>query len=271
MKIKDLIKAVLIGIAKIIPGLSGTILMISFNLYDKAIMSITRFFDNPKENFIFLTKLAIGVLIGIISFSNLIKYCLENHYIYTMSLFIGLILGGILTIKKEISTNNSNFLYMFVSFILMFLLSNNSLTNIYVPNNNFLDIIIFFLSGILEALGTIVPGVSSTALLMLIGIYPYYINILSNLLNFNYLINSINFILPFLLGLLIGVILISLIISYLIKYHKEKTFSIILGLSLSTIITLSTGIIVNLTNITTILISIMFLIIGFITTNKINC
>ncbi len=270
MNIKELIKAILIGIAKIIPGLSGTVLMISFNLYDRAIDAITRFFNNPKKNFIFLMNLAIGVLIGIVLFSKLINYCLDKYYVYTMSLFIGLILGGIITIKKEITNKTSNYLYIIISFIIMTFLSTSNLANVYILKGNYIDIIVFFFSGILEALGTIVPGVSSTALLMLTGIYPYYLNILSNLLNFNYLLNSINFIIPFGIGLAVGIIIISLFISYLLRYHKETTFSCILGLSLSTIITLSKGIIYDITSISTILICLILLIIGFITTNKIN-
>ena len=270
MNIKELIKAILIGIAKIIPGVSGTILMISFNLYDKALDAITKFFNNPKKNFLFLMNLAFGVLIGVVLFSKVIIYFLNEHYIYTMSLFIGLILGGIITIKKDITNKFSNYIYIILSFIIMNFISNSNIANVYILKDNFIDIIIFFFSGILEALGTIVPGVSSTALLMIIGIYPYYLNILSNLLNFNYLLNSLTFLIPFLMGLILGIIIISLIISYLLKYHKEKTFTIILGLSLSTIITLASNLIMKTTSITLLLPCFIFLLLGFIITNKIN-
>ena len=270
MNIKNLIKAIIIGIAKIIPGLSGTILMITFNLYDKAIDSITRFWNNPKKNFFFLITLATGVLIGVVTFSKIISYLINNYYIYTISLFIGLILGGILTIKKEIKNNLKNYIYIIISFIIMYYISRTNLTNIYILKNNFIDILTFFIAGLLEAIGTIVPGISSTALLMLLGIYPYYIDILSNLLNINYLITNLNFLIPFLIGLILGIITISLIISYLLRYHKEKTFSIILGLSLSTILTLSISIIQKITNTYIIFPCIILLLIGFLLTTKIN-
>lgn len=270
MNIKELIKAILIGIAKIIPGLSGTVLMISFNLYDKAIDAITRFFNNPKKNLLFLINLGLGVIIGVVLFSKLIKYCLDNYYVCTMSLFIGLIIGGIITIKKEITNKKSNYLLVIISFLLMSFISTSNLANIYTIKGNFIDILVFFFSGILEAFGTIVPGVSSTALLMLMGIYPYYIDILSNLLNFNYLLNSLRFLIPFGFGLLIGVVILSLVISYLLRYHKEKTFSIILGLSFSTIITLLINIITKITSIELMIPSIILLSTGFIITNRIN-
>ena len=92
----NILKGIIIGIAKIVPGLSGTVLMISFNLYDKAISAITRFFDNPKSNFKFLLTLFMGVMIGIVFFSKIVSYFINNYYIYTISLFIGLILRKII-------------------------------------------------------------------------------------------------------------------------------------------------------------------------------
>ena len=115
----NILKGIIIGIAKIIPGLSGTVLMISFNLYDRAIESITSFFDNTKNNFIFLFKLFIGVVIGVVFFSKLVSYFINNYYLYTISLFIGLILGGISVIKKEIKNKKSSYALMFISFLIM--------------------------------------------------------------------------------------------------------------------------------------------------------
>ena len=71
MKINLLMKGIIIGIAKIIPGFSGAILMISFNLYDKAIEAMTNFFANPRKNFSFLFQLSLGVGLGIVFFSKI--------------------------------------------------------------------------------------------------------------------------------------------------------------------------------------------------------
>ena len=89
MRIDYLLKGLLIGIGKIIPGLSGTIMMISFGLYDKAISAITNFYKDIKNNLLFLINIGIGIVIGIVMFSRVINYFIVNCYIYTMSLFIG--------------------------------------------------------------------------------------------------------------------------------------------------------------------------------------
>ena len=238
MNINELMKGIIIGIAKIIPGLSGAVLMISFNLYDKAIDAITNFFSNPKKNFFFLLNLGIGIIIGIVLFSNVINYFITNYYVYTTSLFIGLILGGVPILKTKITKNCSNLSIIILSFLVMTIISISNINNTYTLQNNYLDTIVFFLSGILEALGTVLPGISSTALLMLIGVYNNYIVTLSNALNPALISQTLFFVIPFSLGLFLGIIGVSLLVNYLFKHYYEKTFSLIIGITLSSIVLL---------------------------------
>ena len=259
----NILKGIIIGIAKIIPGLSGTVLMISFNLYDKAINAITRFFDNPKRNFFFLLKLFIGVVIGVVMFSRAISYFINNYYVYTIALFIGLIFGGIKFVFKEVGKKKNRYFLIGLSFIIMFFLSISNTVNIYQVKNNFLDFFVFLLAGILEAIGTILPGVSSTALLMIIGIYPYYIDILGNLINVSYLLESLYFLIPFFIGLVGGIIAISLLVSYVMQYYKEEAFSIILGLSLSSLATLMIDVLTNISNFYCLIFVLVLMLFGY--------
>ena len=266
----NILKGIIIGIAKVIPGLSGTVLMISFNLYDKAINAITCFFNNPKKNFFFLFTLFIGVMIGVVFFSKLVSFFINNYYLYTISLFIGLILGGITIIRKEVGKSKLCYFLMTISFCLMLCISFSNMVSVYTLKHNYIDILIFLLAGVLEAIGTILPGVSSTALLMIIGIYPYYIDILGNLLNINHIVSNLYFLIPFGFGLVGGIIVISLIVNYLFKYHKEITFSIIFGLSISTIVTLFMGLIPYITNCLSFLAVILLVGLGYLITNIIS-
>ena len=99
------IKGLIIGIGKIIPGVSGSMLAISMGIYQKLINSINNFFKNVKYNFKFLSQIGIGVLVSIILFSNLILSCLEKNYLITMFLFLGLIIGGLDDIRDNIRRN----------------------------------------------------------------------------------------------------------------------------------------------------------------------
>lgn len=269
MNIKEFIKGIIIGIAKIIPGLSGAVLMISFNLYDRAIESLTSFFDNPKKNFLFLANLSLGIIIGIVLFSNILNYFLTNYYIYTTSLFIGLIVGGIPILINNTNKQKKDYLIIIISLIIMTILSASSIDNKYILKNNYLDILFFFISGLLEAVGTVLPGISSTAILMLIGVYDIYLSILSNLFNLQTLWITLRFLLPFTFGLLLGIILLTLLVNYLFKHHRSLSFSIILGISLSTIVLLLLKILNNITNILSLPICLILLLIGYLITNKI--
>ena len=95
------IKGFIIGIAKIIPGVSGAVLAISMGLYDKAINAITEFFSNSKKNIAFLLPIAIGVIIAMIIGSSIVISSLTNHYLATMLFFIGLIGGSIPVIYRK--------------------------------------------------------------------------------------------------------------------------------------------------------------------------
>ena len=101
-----IIKGFFIGIAKIIPGVSGALLAITFNLYEEGLNAITNFFDNPKKNLFFLLKVGFGIILGIIIFSKVITYFFKYYYFLTMFFFIGLIGGGIIPIIKKNKSKN---------------------------------------------------------------------------------------------------------------------------------------------------------------------
>ncbi len=268
MRIDYLLKGILVGIGKIIPGLSGSVMMISFGLYDKAIDAINNFFRDFKNNLLFLINIGIGIIIGIVLFSRVIDYCITNYYIYTMSLFVGLILSSIPIIYKDSLKNKKGFILLIVSFIIIILINNMGGNNNYVIKNNYMDIIIFFISGIMEAIGTIIPGVSSTALLMLMGVYNIYLDILGNIFNISILPNTLWFLIPFSIGLFISILLLSIIMNYLFNNYKKETYSVILGVITSSSFLLIGRIINNYKYISDLL-SIISLIIGFYIGKKI--
>ncbi len=269
MNINEFIKGIIIGVAKIIPGLSGAVIMISFNLYDRAIYALTNFFDDVKKNFLFLFNLSIGIIIGIVLFSKVISYFITNYYTYTTSLFIGLILGGFPIIIKKINKSKSNYIVIFISFLLMFILSISNINNSYAIKNNFIDIIVFFIAGLLEAFGTVVPGVSSTALLMLMGVYNIYISSISNIFNINSITNTLLFFIPFSTGMILGIILITILINYLFKHHYQITFSSILGVSISSILLLIIKVLLTINSIKVFILSLIIVIISYLIMSKI--
>ena len=90
----------IIGIGKILPGVSGAVLAISLGVYEESIRALNNLFN--KKSIQYLTLLSIGMGISIVFFSNVVLYFVNNYYFWTMLLFIGLIIGGLKEILVEL-------------------------------------------------------------------------------------------------------------------------------------------------------------------------
>lgn len=238
MKLKLFIKGLIVGLGKIIPGVSGSLLAISLNVYDRAILAITNFFDDVIENTKFLFTLSLGIIVSIIIFSKIILYFITNYYVITMLFFIGLILGGLLIFKSNYTSNKKNLIILLISFLIIIILSIFSHSNKYVIEGNIMDYLVFFGSGIVDAFATIVPGISGTALLMNIGVYEIIISTISNITDINLIINNFKILIPFGLGMVLGFILLSILISYLLKKYYSEMMAFILGVSIGSMVLL---------------------------------
>ena len=264
-----LIKGIIIGIAKIVPGFSGAVLMISFQLYDRAIHAITNFFSNWKENFWFLFSLGTGVLIGVILFSRVILFLLTRYYFYTFLFFLGLIVGGIPIICQNIKKRGCYF-YTFLVVVFMFISSFLFRGVNLFSENTYPSFFRFILGGFMEAVGTIVPGVSSTALLMLIGVYDDYMKAISFLFVPSLWGENFSFFFFFGVGLFVGIILLTLLIEYLFRRKKEETYSVILGISLGTVLLLLFSLIPYISSVFSVTMGVILFFLGFFLTLKLG-
>ena len=252
-----IIKGLIIGLAKVMPGVSGAILAISMGVYDKGINAITRFFDNIKENIKFLFFIGIGIIIAIILGSNIVYFLLNNYYVITMLFFMGLIFGSTPKIISKVDKSIKGIMISFITFIIITLLTNLNINNNSVSNS----IIIYLISGLIDAFGMVVPGISSTALLMVIGTYNNIIYSLSSIEN---IIINLNILIPYGIGIFIGIIVTSIVINCLFKKYNKLTFSFILGVILSTLLTLLLKIFSYHINIKDLVIGVLLLSLGII-------
>ncbi len=263
-----ILKGIVIGIGKIIPGVSGSMLAISMGIYQQMLDSINNFFKNTKENFKFLFKIGLGVIISIIFFSNIILKCLNKYYLITMFFFIGLILGSTRDIKQNIDKKNN--LIVILSFLFITILGLFNLDNHVDINNNILYFFYYLIAGIIDAITMVIPGISGTATLMMYGAYNDLITAFSRVLNIYYLIPNLKILIPFIIGLLIGILVTVKIVDYLFKYHKSKTYSAILGFSTSTILLMGIKCINTNYTLYNLIIGIIFLLLGIISVKKLN-
>lgn len=263
-----ILKGIIIGIGKIIPGVSGSMLAISMGIYQRLIDSVNNIFKEPKKNIKFLLKIGIGVVISIIFFSNIILKCLNNYYLITIFFFVGLILGSLKDIKVNVDKK-----YRFITIIVFTLITLLGLINIQNDVNitdRTLNFLFFIFVGFLDAISTVIPGISGTATLMMVGAYNKIIEMFSNILNISLFLENIKILIPFLIGMIIGVFVTVKLINHLFKYHKSKTYSAILGFTASTIVLMAIKCINTTYTFLELVLGFIMLLIGVLITKKIN-
>lgn len=228
--IANIFKGILIGAGAILPGISSGVLCVIMGIYEKLLDSVLNFFKDIKSNVKYLFPIVLGGVIGIVLFSNLLNYFFYQFPIQTKSIFIGLIIGTIPELIKEVNKkekyNRKNIIYMIVAMIIGVgtVILENRLHISELRDVNFIYIII---CGMIMSLGIVVPGVSSTIILMLLGIYPLYLQSVANLY-FPVLI-------PLGIGLIIGSIVVMKMTKKLLDTHYGKTFYCIIGFSIGSI------------------------------------
>ena len=258
------IEGLLVGMAKIIPGVSGAMLLVSFNIYEKLINAIKNFFDNWKENLKFLIILGSGVLISIILGSGIVLYLLTNYRFVMMMFFIGLIIGGTYNFSKKVTVNKINISLIIIIVILFTSLIFISVKSNYLIKNNFYDNLVFFFGGIIEMGASIAPGISGTSLLMMFGIYDVILNFIAHSLNVGYVTNNIGLYFSFLLGMFLSFILGIYLVSYLLKKHRSVAYAGILGLSIASIISMIIIVFQIKATVIEVIIGIILLILGLL-------
>lgn len=267
-------KGFIIGVAKIIPGVSGAMLAISMGIYEKALDCISNFTKNIKQNIKFLLPIAIGLLLAIILASKVVDYFLTSFYLPTMLLFIGLIFGGIPNIYKKVQKDNISikhiivFILSFASVFLISLIGEQSFFTNY--SSPITCIILFFIIGLIDAVTMVVPGISGTAIMMLLGCYHLLIKTLASLTSLSSIMQNLIIIIPFGLGVLTGVLLLAKIMNYLFQRKQTLAYSGILGFALSSVITLLFSTFSNNYNIVEIIVGLILLVGGYFISIKLD-
>ncbi len=225
---KNFLKSIVVGFGAVSPGLSGSVLMVIFGLYEKVVDAVGNVFKNFKKNVLFLIPIVAGCAIGALSFSKLIDFLLNTFPLQTRFAFLGLVLGTLPLFNKEVRKNGFSKKYYLVILAsaavgLCLLLLGDSLFPS-VENPSFFQSVMI---GFAVAASSIIPGVDSAVILSAFGIYDIYI---SSLANFN-----LQILLPAAIGLGVGVLSLSFLMSVLLKKFYTLTFSVIFGFFISVI------------------------------------
>lgn len=235
--IKLFFKGVFMGIADAIPGISGGTIALLLGIYEELISTIsglnfsliTKLKNNGFKSFWeslngnFLITLVLGIGISLILFVKISANLLTSHPLYVWSFFLGLILATVYVIYKLIeSWNLVNIISTLLMIAFSIILTSDSL-NISDDTNLFYILI----CGIIASSAMILPGISGSLILVILGVYKILVEALDNL--------DVKIISSFLVGAVIGVISFSKILKWLFKNYKSLAYSIILGLVIGSI------------------------------------
>lgn len=243
----DIIKGILIGVANVIPGVSGGTMMVTMGVYEKILGAVNNLFKQFKKSLLTLLPLGIGLVLGIVVFSFVIPYCLEEYPFPTCFCFIGLIMGGVPFIVKPakeslVQEKKSISIVHILVFAALFALAvgmalmNETAGGAETINLDFGMVCILFVIGLISAATMVVPGVSGSLVLMILG---FYAGIMSSISGFIKSVLSFDIttafhyagvLIPFGIGIVVGIFAVAKLLEWLFTNYRSITYSGILGL-----------------------------------------
>lgn len=244
-KIKDnfilFIKGFIMGIANVIPGVSGGTLAVILGVFKDFVGSISNIFKSFKKSVLFLLPIVLGMGVAVVASSKLIETCLNYYPLATILFFVGLILGGVPIlfnkIKREMKSipNYIIFIIMF-SFILLFAFVISGEKNVELVSLTFIDYILLFIVGAAASASMVIPGISGSMVLMTVGYYNSILATVSDIFNFANFWHNVSILIPFGLGVIVGILLIAKLITFLLNKFEVKTYFAIFGFIFSSLI-----------------------------------
>lgn len=286
-KLKNIIIGLIIGTANIVPGVSAGTMFVILGIYQKIIDSFNSIMNicreglldiikpkNKKQFFMaipnmiykmikqentFLIPLLIGMVIAILGLSVFFKNLNAEQLIYRKYIFLGLIIGGIMPLIKELNKDNSinsrenknknkkreiiifGIIGIIFGLILLLLKENNiAFSVLKVENISNKTIIPIFLAGAIAAFSMVIPGISGSMILLILGMYDAMTEVLNGVA-LDFTNAKFIFIIPFAIGIILGIILAIRLIKYLLDNFYTKTYSIIIGFVISSTIIIFSG------------------------------
>ena len=240
--IANILRGMVIGIANVIPGVSGGTMMVSMGIYDKLILVLTHFIKRMKEAVALLVPILVGMLLSIAIFAKIFSEILFPRFpLQTNLFFIGLILGGLPVIYGKVRGNTIR-IPQIIAFLLFFVMvvgfacvgeGGGSSADISFSAGN---VVRLFGVGIIAAATMVIPGVSGSMIMMIPGYYNTIIDTINDFINalkafdIAAMLDTFVVLVPFGIGVLAGIVAVAKLIEFMLKKYPLVTYWAIIGL-----------------------------------------
>jgi putative membrane protein len=243
--IKNIAKGIVVGVSMMIPGVSGGTMAIVLGIYDRLVHSVASFFRDWRKNILFLLQVGVGGGIGVLIFSRLMEGAMTDYPHIMRFLIIGIILGGMpLLLKKaregkaqaEAATPGRGraqigksyggsvwdyaFLLLGVVIVLLMSLEPEALIRS-TAERNLASYVMLLVAGFIIAIGVVLPGISWSFMLLVLGMYENTLNAINTL--------NIPFLIPLGIGLALGTFGTARVIERFLQKHPRRTYMLIIG------------------------------------------
>lgn len=280
--ILNILRGIVIGISNVIPGVSGGTMMVSMGIYDKLILVLTHFVKRMKEAVALLVPILIGMLLSIAIFAKLFSEVLFPRFpLQTNLFFIGLILGGLPIIYKKVEgvTVRRPHLIAFVLFyILVAVLAvvgegKGASADVTLSVGTVLKL---FFVGVIAAATMVIPGVSGSMIMMILGYYNTIINTINEFIDalraFDVpaMIDTFIVLVPFGVGVVVGIVAVAKLVEYMLKKFPIVTYWAIIGLIVASPVAILIMMEVGTIGVVGLLSGVALLVVGFCISAKVG-
>lgn len=279
--IKNVLKGVIIGLASIIPGVSGGTLAVSMGIYDRMIHCINHLFRDFKSNVLFLLPIAVGMGIAVVGSAIGIDYLFETFPLQTNLLFVGLILGSLPPIYNKVKGETIRMGHILAAVLLFVFIAGLAFLNDYQGKAVVLvpgvaETAKLFAIGVLSSATMVIPGVSGSMLLLLLGYYNPILDSIKSFmiaalkLDITGAFNEVYVLAPFGIGLVIGIFAIAKLIEFVFEKFPFYAYWSIIGLILASPVAILTVASITEVTVVGVLTGILAFACGIVTATKLG-
>lgn len=230
-----------IGLANIIPGVSGGTMAVSMGIYDKLIHCITHLFKEFKKSVLFLLPIFIGAGLALVALPFVIEKMFASFPLQTNFLFIGLIIGGLPAIWGKVKGNRIGAGHIIVFLVFFAIVAGMAALgetegNSVALDTGFLSMVKLFFVGIIAAATMVIPGVSGSMMLLLMGYYHPILEVITTFIrslivfDIHGITRGLTLLVPAGIGVVLGIFGIAKLVEIVFEKYPLYAYSAIIGL-----------------------------------------